>query len=189
MTKRHKPSSPEEARRKLAEKADREAEIARLERQGVHVTAAPNKQIIRAVRLDCFDLLLSRSALSQTAHDAVRWLEEQIAIASGSIRSEQTLDRVDTTTLGQNVSQSMIIASENVRCVLKNCGPRNARLLRALLEPSPTKEGSEALLSRWRETVKQVTGETLDKGQVAAIRQACENLSEARRKMGYGKAA
>lgn len=183
MTKRKaKPTSPELARQML-EKMERKAEIARLQAQGVHVVSDEAKRITRAQRLDCFDLLLSRNALSQTSYDAVRRLEELAATASGALKNEQGYDRVDTTTLGQNITDAMIQASTDLMVVLQQTGVRSGELLIALLAPNA------ALLTRWRETVVRVTGEKNTDVHAPLIRAACENLAEAWRMRDYGRAA
>lgn len=179
---RPRPTNPIDAKARLRELAEGRAEAERLSQQtDVRVTRNTNGTLAGAKRLDVFDLLLSRDALSQQAHDAVRRLEELAATASGALKAEASYDRVDTTTIGQNITDAMIDASMDLAKVLEKTGVRSSALLIALLEPSA------ALLSRWRDTVERLTGERNDRAQAACVRYASEDLAEAWRLVDYAK--
>jgi hypothetical protein len=181
---RSRPTHPVEVKARLAELREGRSEAERLSHQSdVRVTRNANGTLAGAKRLDVFDLLLSRDALSQRAHDAVRRLEELAATASGALKAEASYDRVDTTTIGQNITDAMIDASMDVAKVLEKTGVRSSALLVALLEPSA------ALLSRWRDTVERLTGERNDRAQAACVRYASEDLAEAFNKLDYQRRA
>lgn len=185
---KRKPSTPEQAHQAAREKRERQAEIDRLQFQpDVRVVCDAAKRIVSAQRLDVFALLRSRQAITEAQYEAVRRLEADLAAAAGVDKPEQSLERVDRSSTGapgQNVSQRQIDAGRRVAEVLRGTGPINAKLLRALLEPQ-----FAGVLTRWREVVEQVTGETHHAAAAVVVRSACENLAEAYRGRDYGRAA
>lgn len=181
MTKRRR--TPEEQARAAEEKRERQNEIARLKAQGAEVVTDPAHRIIRAERLDFASLLLRRDAISERGFNGWRRLEELHATATGALRGEQGYERVDTTTLGQNITDLQINASKNLEKLLSKIGPRDRSLICALLEPGAS------LVGRWHYTVSRVTGETNRDVYAAIVRGVCENLALAWTEMDYGRAA
>ena len=193
MTKRRpKPSTPEQVRLAMKERAAREAEIDRLKAMpDVEVEADPAKRIIRAQRLDFAALLLRRSAISETAFNAYRDTQELHALASGANMGGGNMDRVDSSTQGapgQNISQAMVDARKRLDWVLQQIGARNARLICALIEGEPGSNGPGGC-GQWHITVERVTGEKNEDTHAALVRSACEGLAEAFRLAGYRRAA
>jgi hypothetical protein len=131
---------------------------------------------VRARRRDAFDLLLARGGLSQSAFDAVRRLQDDIALlhrsAGGVASYAPRIDRTRTTDTFTDVRHR---AGRRVEAALSLCGVASARLLAALVE-------SAVALGRpadWRELVARETGERLADAQGAVLRAACENLAGA----------
>lgn len=182
---RRRTKSPEQQAAELHEKVRRKREIDRLEAQGVDVVADQAHRIIRAQRLDVFALLHSRGQLNQGELNAVRRLEEDMAVAGGHLRPEQSYDRVDRSTdgaPGQNVTQTMIDASGAVKEVLAMCGPIHGALLSALVEGG-------SLITRWRATVRRVTGEESDRAGALLVRQAARTLEQVYHERDFGRRA
>lgn len=179
MTRRRKPADPAiAAQQKLA----RKRVVDDLKARGVEVNHDEQFRIIGAHRPDVFSLLLSRKAITDVQFYAARRLEGAHALAYGHEKPEQTMDRVQSSTAGapgQNVSQAMIDASAELATVYDTMGEQNAAIMQALIREQ------SAILTRWRDTVKRITGEANDKAQAALIRSACENLALAWRKLDY----
>ena len=179
MTRRRKAADPAVA---AAQKAARKRVVEELEARGIEVNYDEQYRIVGARRVDVFSLLHERKALTDLQLYAVRRLEGLQALAFGHEKPEQTMDRVDSSTSGapgQNVSQAMIDAGGELRTIYATTGAQNATLLQALIADQ------SAILTRWRDTVKRITGETDDKAQSALIRSACENLAEAFKAFDY----
>jgi hypothetical protein len=178
----------------LAERADRKAQIIALKAQGVRVVHDSEYRIIAAHRLDVFSLLHSRKvgktedgeqrkpALTDHQLQAVRRLENLIAIAYGHERPEISMDRVDkaTATASEQITQAMIDASGLLKIVLGKCGRRDAELLCALMSGANARLGSG-----WRDTVERITDESRKEAQAAVIRAACQNLVLAWQALDY----
>jgi hypothetical protein len=164
--------------------ATRKRIVEELQARGIEVRHDEQYRIIGAFRLDVFSLLHERKALTDPQLIAVRRLEVLIGTASGHERPEQGMDRVDSSTSGapgQNISQAMIDASGELRIIMREIGFTNARLLMALLAP----ENSPAVMTRWRQTVADITREERSEVQAAMIRTACENLALAWQAFDY----
>jgi hypothetical protein len=184
MSRKKKAKTPQEIVADLEAYRARKRTLEDYQRQpDLQITTAPGHYIVAIQRLDVFELLLQRKAITTEQHGAVRRLEHDIALSLGEERPEASLDRVDTTSLGQNINGTMIDAGGRVKVILANCGPVSAQLLDALLKPQ------EAIFTRWRVTVERVTRETRAEAQTAAIRAACSNLAEAYRQHDYRSAA
>jgi hypothetical protein len=129
-------------------------------------------QVTRAHRVDAFERLHDRGALGAELLAAVRRLERDIGERAGLFRAGLDLVKVDAQAKAEGATQRMLAAGARAEAVLAACGPRSARLLRALIEP--------ALLAGrtvdWRETVARETGEANPHAQAAALRAACDNL-------------
>ena len=129
---------------------------------------------IRARRQDVFDLMRARGALSQAAHDAVRRLQDDVALLHRTAAGGgDYAPRVDRTHDPQSFTDTQHRAGLRVEAVLARAGPASARLLAALVE-------SDIVLGRpadWRAVVARETGETLADAQGAILRTACDNLA------------
>lgn len=127
---------------------------------------------VRAHRLDCFAMLLKGDDC-EGERQAVDWLESLIREASGENGHERSPDFIRASNdgaPGQNVSQRMIEASRTLEMVEANLRPWEARLLFELLKPD------SALLTRWRDVVKRVTGAATPQRQGERLVVACESL-------------
>jgi hypothetical protein len=189
-TPRRKKTDTAEA---LADREARKAQIIALKAQGVRVVHDAEYRIIAAHRLDVFSLLHSRkgpqedgkpgkAALTDQQLQAVRRLENLIAIAYGHERPEISMDRVDkaTATASEQITQAMIDASRLLQIVLSKCGRRDAELLCALMSGTNARLGSG-----WRDTVERITDESRKEAQAAVIRAACQNLVLAWQALDY----
>jgi len=133
-------------------------------------------RIVRARRQDVFDLFRSRGSLSQPAFEAVRRLQDQIAVLHGAHRSAFDFQpKVDRSRRPADFGEARRLAGVRIERALDLTGLSSARLLMALCE-------SEVVLGRpadWRATVERETGERLPDAQGARVRAACDNLAEA----------
>lgn len=135
------------------------------------------KVVVRARRIDAFQLLLERNALPQASFDAVRAHETDLATSLGFNTPERRPDHIRATcegAPGQNVSQFMIEASRMVRWVETMLTTRDWRLLTALLHENDGNVG------RWHETVARITGEARDESHAVAVRCMAANLKDVR---------
>ncbi len=133
-------------------------------------------RVARARRADVFDLLLARGRLGQGAHDAVRRLQDDVALLHrGPAGVGAYAPRVDQSFGGESVGDARLRAGERVHAVLGLAGPASARLLQALCEPAL----ALGQAGYWREIVVRETGERLADAQGAILRAACENLAGA----------
>jgi len=166
--KRQKPHDPAEQSKIAARRAERRE----LESRGIAVNIDPRDETITARwRPSCFQLLLRHN--HQREQGAVDWLEDLMRTAAGENSVERTPDFIRATgegAPGQNVSQAMIDASRALQVVRAGLRPWEWSLLHALLRPDA------ALLTRWREQVRAITGEVNDQAQGARVRAACEAL-------------
>lgn len=176
---RRKPTDPALL---AAQRLARKSIVEDLTEKGIDVSHDEQYRIISARRLDVFSLLLSRKALTDVQFYAARRLETTHALSRGHEKPEQTMDRVQTSSAGapgQNITQAMIDASAELATIYATMGEQNAAIMQALISEQ------SAILTRWRDTVKRITGEPNDKAQAALIRSACENLALAWRKLDY----
>lgn len=130
----------------------------------------------RARRADVFDLFLGRRSLSQGGHDAVRRLQEDLAILHRTLAGGgDVAPRVDRSRDPETFSQRRRRAGERIAATLALAGAASARLIGALCE-------AEVVSGRpadWRAVVARETGERLADAQGALLRMACENLAGA----------
>jgi hypothetical protein len=183
---RSRPADPMEIARRRAAERERDRDPANwgLDRGALdlpanaHVEARKDAagRLARARRQDVFDLMRARGALGQAAHDAVRRLQDDIALLHRTVAGGgDYAPRVDQTRDPQSFTDSRHRAGLRVEAVLARAGPASARLLIALIE-------AEVVLGRpadWREVVSRETGERLPDAQAATLRAACENLAGA----------
>lgn len=133
-------------------------------------------RVARARRVDVFDLFLGRGALSQAGHDAVRRLQEDLAVLHRTLAGGgDVAPRIDRSRDPETFSQRRRRAGERIAAALALAGAASARLIAALCE-------AEVVLGQpadWRAVVARETGERLADAQGALLRMACENLAGA----------
>ena len=143
----------------------------------VQVITGPRGKVQTARRDDVFDRFLSRGALSQHAHQAIRRLDADMTERRGE-GERGAGEKVDGSGARDLVTQRMIDAGDRIdgleNGVLPRVGRRDAGLLREFLEPRRVITGG---LNRWRLVVATLTGETNEQAQGAALRASCDNLA------------
>ncbi len=133
-------------------------------------------RITRARRQDVFDLFQARGKLTPDAYQAVRRLQNDIAILHRVISGGGDIaPRVDRSVSPESFNDARLAAGARITAVLERAGSASARLLVGLCEPAVI-EGRGA---DWREVVARITGERLPDAQGAILRVACENLAGA----------
>lgn len=171
MAKRKKPFDPAEAERQRAERERNSEMIAAVRSQpstALNIDQRTGK-LVGAWRMNCFNLLLKDKAQGS----AVAWLETLIRTANGENSQERRPDFIRSSSEGapgQNITQAMIAASEELATVEASLYPACARLLFGLLKPDASQEDN------WRDVVKTSTGETNPHAQAAMVRAAAANL-------------
>lgn len=140
----------------------------------VSITEATRDKVTRIQRYDCFTLLNTRGALSDTSLAAVRRLQTDMAIRC---RSEGS-DRSDTGTSSAGSREGVTIrsleAADAVNAALAGVGSTSrAALLLALCKPSV--ERGERV--NWRSVVAGL-GFARDIDQTKAVVDACDGLAE-----------
>lgn len=174
MTRRRKPTDPQDILRHRAERIANEREIDRLEGQGVTVKLDPSRRIISAFRSNVFNLLLERKVIDLGHHIAAARLAQDWAEWKRLDGMPEQGERVDQTAATSKalVTDRMLKAGNRIDHAMERVGIANARLLEALIE-----EMVEADRPRvWRMTVERVTGETRQKEQREKVVAALENL-------------
>jgi len=113
---RRKPSKPREIITP-EERAANRMEANRLKAVGAEVTTDLAGRIVRARRIDVFQLLHERGALPQESFNAIRDHEADMATALGFNTPERRPDHIRASVEGapgQNITQAMIEASRMV---------------------------------------------------------------------------
>ena len=189
MTRKRKttrPASPLEVahRRALQKAQDRDPSAWGLNAEALDMPA--NSAVIRqgdvtgrtarARRQDVFDLFLRRGSLSQGGHDAVRRLQDDLAV----LHRTQTgchdfTPRVDRSRAPESFSEARQSAGLRIQSALQLAGAASGRLISALCETDVVIGAA----SDWRVIVLRETGERLPDAQGALLRVACENLAGA----------
>lgn len=174
----------ENIERRRRETAAARAEALRLEGIGVTAKIVDERQedgrtkvVVRARRIDVFQLLRERDALPQDSFDAVRAYETDLSTSMGWNTPERRPDHIRASTdgaPGQNISQAMIEASRMVRWVESMLSARDWRLLSALLTEN------DGNIGHWRDTVARHTGESREDCHAAAVRAMAANLKDVR---------
>jgi hypothetical protein len=181
-----RPSDPLEiARRRLAERQRQNdpvtwgvaLEAVRLPANAaVEISADRAGRVVRVRRNDVFAILHGRGKLSPRAHEAVRRLQDDIAILHRTCRGGGDFTpRVDASRRPDDFTQARARAGARIDAALRLSGAASARLLAALCE-------SDVVLGRaadWRAVVLRETGEGLADAQGAILRAACENVAGA----------
>jgi hypothetical protein len=133
-------------------------------------------RVTRARRHDVFDLMRGRGKLSVGAHDAIRRLQDDIAVLHRAVASGSDYSpRVDRSRSSETFTDMRHRASLRVEAAMRLSGPASARLLGALCEAG----AALGPPTDWRILVRRETGETLPDAQGAVLRGACENLAGA----------
>ncbi len=136
-------------------------------------------------RQDAFDCLVARGGLSRGALEAVRRLQDDIAVLHRTLAGGGDFaPRIDRSPDPQSFTDARRRAGARIEAALALAGPASARLLVALCE-------SEAVLGRaadWRAVVAAHTAERLPDAQGAVLRAACENLAGAYATIDRGRA-
>ena len=151
--------------------------------QAVETRPGPGGRLARAVRADVFDRLLARGALTAASHNAVRRLQDDMAVlhrtttGGGDFRP-----RVDCSLSPGAFDDARRRAGARIDAALSRSGVASARLLGALCEAG-------CVLGRgdWRDIVAQVSGERLPAAQSAILRAACDNLAGAYAEIDRGR--
>ena len=159
------------------EKRQNREEARRMKGLGAEVITDPAGRIIRARRIDVFQLLLERRAIPQEDFNAVREYQGDIATAGGFNTPERRPDHIQAScegAPGQNIGQVQIEASHRTAWVERMLTTRDFRLLTALLHEN------DANCGRWRGTVEGITGEKTDTGLATAVRCLAANLKDVR---------
>jgi hypothetical protein len=170
--------------RRRIETAAARREAMRLESTGAEARVCEEKDddgktqiVVRARRIDVFQLLLERGAIPQDHFNAVRDHESDLATAMGFNTPERRPDHIRASVEGapgQNVTQAMIEADRRVQWVQSMLTTRDAALLKALLQEN------DANCGRWRGTVERITGESREEAHAVAIRCMAANLRDVR---------
>ena len=196
MARKHRtvgPTSPEEIARRRAAERERARDPAAwgVDANGLRLAANAAVEtsvdlagrIVRARRADVFELLRARGTLSPGGYDAVRRLQDDMAVlhrthAGGGDYSP----RVDRSRNPATFNEIRHRAGIRVQAALSLAGAASAVLLAALCE-------ADVVLGRpgeWRDVVARETGERLPDAQGAVLRVACENLAGAYRSVDRG---
>lgn len=171
--RRRRVFDPGAAERARQDRLERQAEIARLKRQGAEVNLDAAGRILSAMRRNAFAALLRAGALSQNQHDAALRLMADWAIWKGLDGRPDPLVRVDGgTSAAELVSDRMLAAGRRVEAALADVGRADRRLLQALIAEAVETDRPKP----WRSTVLRVTGETREKEQREKVVNALENL-------------
>ena len=130
----------------------------------VQAQADARGRVVSAHRTDVFETLHARGGLSEA--------ELNIGLRAGLFRPETSYVLVDSQGSSEGITQRMMEAGRRVDTALAGVGPRQARLLRALIEPVMLAGRTVA----WREVTARETGEDNPHVQAAMVRAACDNL-------------
>jgi hypothetical protein len=144
----------------------------------VDVRLGAGGRVVRAHRHDIFERLAARGGLEQEGLDAVRRLQEDLAMFHRTVGgTREFAPRVDVQSDPQAFFDIRLEAGARIEAAFARAGAASARLLAALCEP-------DAVLGQavdWRAVVERETGERLADAQGAVLRVACANLAAAYR--------
>jgi hypothetical protein len=172
MTKRRykRPASPAEIAIIRKERAEREADLARLRAQPdmIVVTDAASR-IVHARRETVFERLHGRGVLSRDELRATHDLQDDLAAAEGASRGA-AMERVDGSRSGDD---GRLMAVWRLSILRSACGERSWWLLHELIQPAVTpKCGPE----HWRHIVARITKIERAEVQTDRVRTACADL-------------
>jgi hypothetical protein len=194
-----RPSDPQAMARRRADERARQCAIGRDPAQwGVNAAAleltangevemrqGPGRRATRIQRKDIFDRFRDQGSLNQGACDAVRRLQNDIAVLHRTLTGGGDFaPRIDRSIDPQSFADARRRAGARIEAALALTGVASAALLAALCEP-------DVVLGRgadWRAVVARRTGERLPDAQGAVLRAACENLAGAYAHIDRGRA-
>ena len=130
-------------------------------------------RIAGAHRVDVFEALNARGGLGAPELAAARRLERDIGLRAGLFGPGASYVLVDAQGSSEGLTQRMIEAGRRVEAALTGLGARQARLLRALIEPAMLAGRAVA----WREVVAHEADEANPHAQAALVRAACADLA------------
>lgn len=170
--RRNKPSKP--GARKLIEvspeRAEQQAEIIRLQRQGATVNMDKRTgQLLSAYRSNVFKILLDAGSITQNHHNAATTLATDWAEWKGLAGSERGPGGQGSAEL---INDRMIVAGRRVERALASVGPCDRELLKSFMVATVEEDRPMA----WRGIVQRVTGVTGRDQQSTAVVMALENL-------------
>lgn len=147
--------------------------IASLQARGVEVNVDQGGRIKNAVKVDIWSQMLTwpNAKLSQSHYNAVRRLQEDMAIRAGANEGGGEFVMVDRQGDAALVTDRMAEAGARVDDALGLVGPPSAQILRALL-------GVDVDGVDWRVVVEKLSGETNSMAQGAVLRQAARSLAD-----------
>ena len=142
----------------------------------VTIRTGPAGRVARAKRQDVFDSFFARGSLSQNGHDAVRRLQDDMAVLHRTQSGCRDYSmRVDISRRPESFSEARQLAGIRIEAALSLAGAASARLITALCETDVVTGAA----GDWRSVVQRETGERLPDAQGALLRMACENLAGA----------
>ena len=180
--KRHAPCDPAEAARRAAEnrrnpgawgvnddalKLDSNADVSD--------QAETRNKVRRVTRFDIFHLLHARNELEPGQLNAIRRLQEDIAILHRTAGTAGPSTPIRTASQSDAFALSRLKAGERVDSARQRTGAHSWRILEALCEPLIV----EGRLNNWRAVVQRVTGEEYHMAQSALVKAAAYNLAGA----------
>jgi hypothetical protein len=173
---RHKPSDPQEAAQRKAERLANEAEITRLRAAGAVVSLDRTRRIVSAYRASCFHKLRETKTITTGQAQAAERLCSDWAIWRG-LDGRPPPAEVHTSGRRQGapeiVTDRMIAAGNRVARALKSVGPLDRELLARLVASAI--EDDRPL--PWRDIVRRVSGVTQTVRQSQTVVAALENLA------------
>ncbi len=142
----------------------------------VETRPGAGRKLLRARRVDVFDLFAARGRLSPLAVGAVRRLQADVALLHRTLSAGIDLaPRVDRSRREDPFAGERLAAGERIAAVLALTGTASAQVLRALIEDDVVLGQA----GRWRGIVERESGEALAEAQGAVLRAACDNLAGA----------
>jgi hypothetical protein len=178
--KKKTPYDPATATRQALERMEREAEIARLESQGVVVKLDPGRRIVSAYRSSVFNLLLERKTITPNQHDAAYRLSLDWAAWKGlDGKPDAGAEFVDNGRTPPDkrclVSDRAIQAGIDVEAVMRMLPTPARRLIKAFMVATVEEDRPSA----WRGIVQRETGCLVRDRQTELVVAALELLRQA----------
>jgi hypothetical protein len=173
---RRKPSDPQDAARRRAERAETEGEIVRLRSTGAVVKLDRTRRIVGAYRANPFRKLKDANTITLGQSNAADRLCEDWAIWKGLDGKPAPLEIHNPNWSHQEfLTDRMLLARARVDRVLGKVGPADRDLLAALVASAVEDDRPIP----WRDIVRRVTGVTQTVRQSQMVVAALENLTRA----------
>lgn len=174
MTRRRKPAKPGSTKLLTRERAEHNAEIIRLERQGAVVNLDPRTQrMVSAYRSNVFTVLLKAQTIHQGHYNAAQTLIEDWAEWKGLDGKPGQGEFVDGGSgCPELITDRMIIAGKRVNRTLDQVGPMDRDLLSAFMVATVEEDRPMA----WRGIVQKITAIDQRDRQSTLVVSALENL-------------